>query len=379
MTERINAERLAEIFIDLCQTDSPSKKEGRIADRLKEIFAGLGADTVQEDDSAARTGADCGNLLIRFEGSLEREPVFFNSHMDTVQPCEGIEVVRQGNTFASGGDTILGADDKSGIAILIEVMRIIRENKLPHGPVEFVFTTGEEIGLLGAKALNFPDMRATIGYALDTTGTDLVITGAPAANRLLIEIEGLAAHAGLNPEKGISAILIGAQAIAALKLGRLDEESTANIGTIEGGTATNIVPERVVIKGEVRSHSEAKLAGYTEEIRRTFEQSVAAHTDPAGESNVPRLQVTVHEEYPVMKIKDHDPVLRRIETAAAALHREITYTVAGGGSDANIFFSRGRSCAIIGTGMSNVHSTEETIDLSAMVRAAELVLAILTV
>ncbi len=378
MKRHINDERLGNLFTSLCEIDSPSKQEGRVAARLKEIFTKLGPETILEDDSASQTGSDCGNLLVRFQGSLDRQPVFFNCHMDTVEPGVGVKVKRQGDTFFSAGDTVLGADDKSGIAVFIEVMQVLKENRIPHGPVEFLFTTCEEMGLLGIKALNFPDMQAKIGYALDSTGIDRIIFGAPAANRLVVEIVGLAAHAGLNPEKGINAIQLGAQAIAKLDLGRLDEESTANIGLIAGGTATNIIADKVVIKGEVRSHSESKLAAYTEAIRKQFEHAVL---DGSGQADggPPTLSFKVNKEYSVMKIKKDDPVRQRIEQAAAKLNRELQFTMAGGGSDANILCKQGRSCLIIGTGMTNVHSTEESIDLRDMVRTAELVMGILTI
>jgi tripeptide aminopeptidase len=378
MKGQINQKRLGDLFTSLCEIDSPSRKEGRIAARLQEIFAGLDADAILEDDSASQTGSDSGNLLVRFDGSLDRQPVFFNCHMDTVEPGVGVKVRRQGDTFFSAGDTVLGADDKSGITVFIEVMHTLKENKIPHGPVEFLFTTCEEIGLLGIKALNFPDMQAEIGYALDTTGTGRVIIGAPAANRLIIEISGLAAHAGLNPEKGINAIQLGAQAIARLDLGRLDEESTANIGLIAGGTATNIIPDKVVIQGEVRSHSESKLAVYTEKIRKQFEQTVLDHPRRVNDGGQPALAFSVNKEYPAMQVKRDDPVRKRIEKAAAGLNRKLQFTVAGGGSDANILCSQGRSCLIVGTGMNHVHTTEESIDLQDMVRTAELVMAILT-
>jgi tripeptide aminopeptidase len=378
MTEIINVARLADRFTSLCEIDSPSKKEGRVATRLQEIFTGFGADLVLADDSASRTGADCGNLLVRFNGTLDRQSIFFNCHMDTVEPGVGVKVRRRGDTFTSAGETILGADDKSGIAIFIEVMQTLQEEKIPYGPVEFIFTTCEEIGLLGVKALNFPDMQAEIGYALDSSGTDRVVIGAPAANSLTVEISGIAAHAGLEPEKGINAIQLGAQAIARLHLGRLDQESTANIGLIAGGTATNIVADKVIIKGEVRSHAEDRLAAYTEKMRKTFEQTVHEWTDPKRRSINPGLVFGVHKEYPAMRLKESDPVLQRIARAAAGLNRKLDFVVAGGGSDANIFCSQGRPCAIIGTGMTNVHSTEESIDLADMVRTAELVKGILT-
>lgn len=379
MQNSINPERLADVFTSLCETVSPSKKEAAVASYLKKVFAELGADHIEEDASASQTGSDSGNLLVRFASrGLELEPVFFNCHMDTVQPGENIRVKRQGGVFSSAGDTILGADDKSGIAVLIEVMRTLKEKGLEHGPVEFLFTTSEEVGLLGAKAMQFPAIQARMGYALDTTETDRVIVGAPAANRLEIEVMGLAAHAGLSPEKGINAIHLAAKAIAQLHLGRLDPESTANIGLISGGTATNIVPAKVMIHGEVRSHSEAKLAAYTEEIHETFKHAVDDWSEPLSNAAKPELHFAVSPEYPVMRLDRGAPVLARIEAAATRLGRTLEFAVAGGGSDANIFNSRGLACAIIGTGMDKVHTIDESIDLRDMVKTAELVLAVIT-
>lgn len=375
----LNHERLADLFVTLCEIDSPAAKEGVLAARLKEILAPLALEIV-EDDSKARTGSDSGNLIVRFpDGGLALEPVFFNCHLDTVEPSGGVRVIREGNRFRSAGDTVLGGDDKSGIAILVEVMRTLREHGIPHGPVEFVFTTSEEVGLLGAKAFDFRQLKAMYGYALDSTGIDRIIIGAPAANRFEVEISGVAAHAGLSPEKGINAIQLAAKAIAGLKLGRLDGESTANIGLIEGGTATNIIPAVVRMKGEVRSHSDHKLEHFTAAIVKSMEESVAAWQDPDGMADGrPAITVSVHQDYPVLKLSVSDPVIRRAAAAAASLGREIDFVVAGGGSDANIFNSYGLPCAILSTGMDKVHSTAETILLDDMVRTAELVMNILT-
>jgi len=379
MQKIINRERLADVFTTLCEIDSPSKKEARIAAFLKKTFHDLGADSIIEDDSAALTGSDSGNLLVRFAGDQhDIEPVFFNCHMDTVHPGEGVRVRRQGDVFTSAGETILGADDKSGIAVFIETMRTLRENRIPHGPVEFLFTTCEEVGLLGVKAFQFPLIRAQMGYVFDTSGIDRVVIGAPAANRLAIEITGASAHAGLNPENGINAIQLAAIAIASLHLGRLDDESTANIGLISGGTATNIIPDQVAIAGEVRSHSETKLAAFTREMEEAFNKMVAEWTVPARGAVQPKLIFTVNQEYPVMRIDRNAPVIQRVEKAATALSRTLRYEVAGGGSDANIFNHHGLPCAIIGTGMNKVHTTEETICLDDMVRTAEVVISILT-
>ena len=375
----INLERLASVFTTLCEIDSPSKQEGRVAAYLKSVFVAMGAE-VSEDDSAKQTGSDCGNLFVRFpDGGLDREPVFFNCHMDTVLPATGVKVKREGEVFTSAGDTVLGSDDKAGIAVLIEVMRTLQEKNIPYGPVEYIFTTCEEVGLMGAKALDPSAVKAKIGYALDSSGINRVIVGAPAANRITATIKGVAAHAGLSPEKGISAIHLAVKAIARLKLGRLDPESTANIGLITGGTATNIIPESVLVHGEVRSHTVGKLEEYTQKMKDVFQDEIDNWTDPENiVTDKPSLDFRVIQEYPVMQLDKESAVIKRAKEAATSLDAELDYVVAGGGSDANIFNSLGIQCAIISTGMDKVHSTQETIKLSDMASTADLVMAILT-
>jgi len=375
----VNRERLATNFTELCEIDSPSRREGRISRRLQQIFRELGALEIIEDDSSSRTGSECGNLIIRFAGDLGLEPIFFSCHMDTVQPAEGVRVKRVGDLFTSAGDTILGSDDKSGIAACIEAMQLLGETGQPHRPVEFVITTCEEIGLVGAKALDPHLVQAREGYALDSSGFARVITHAPAANRLTITVNGVAAHAGLHPEWGVSALILAAQALAKVPTGRIDEETTANFGTISGGAASNIVPEKVVIEGEVRSHSEEKLARVTEEIREIFNSTVTAWTDPTGSAKgTPSVQVEVRQDFPVMQLSKEDRVLRRVEAAARSIGMALSYERAGGGSDANIFNGHGLATAIIATGMTNVHSTREQVELQDMVDLTRLLLALMT-
>jgi tripeptide aminopeptidase len=377
----LDAERLATLFTTLCEIDSPSTREGKIAAFLRHLFtAEFPKATIIEDQSALRTGSDSGNLLIRFPGRLPLEPVFFNCHLDTVQPGEGVKVRRTGTLFSSNTETILGGDDKAGIAVLVEVMRSLRDSGCPHGPVELLFTTCEEIGLLGAKNFDPGLLLATMGYALDSTGIDQVIIGAPAANHLAITISGRAAHAGLNPEQGINAIQLAARALANMDLGRLDEESTANIGLISGGVATNIIPATVVLQGEIRSHSPEKLARHTSRIEDIFTRTVAGWQDASGQApGQPTLNFQATPQYPALKLSREDQVLKRIDQAAAVLSRQIQYIVAGGGSDANIFNGYGLKTAILSTGMQKVHTTEEQIDLCDMLRTAELVFSMLTI
>lgn len=377
MNNLINRERLATTFTTLCEISSPSKKEKPVADYLKVLFADLGADEIIEDGSRSVTGSDSGNLIIRFNGNGQGEGVFFSCHMDTVEPGNNVKVARTGDIFTSRGDTILGSDDKSGIAGIIELLTIIKEGNLSHCLIEVVLTTCEEIGLLGAKTIDHKQISAPYGYALDSSGIDTVITGAPAANKFKIRVHGAAAHAGLNPELGINAIQIAAGAIAGLRLGRIDEETTANIGLVEGGVATNIVPELATIRGEVRSHSQEKLDLHTRQIEEAFTQAVKDWQNPSGASDQrPTVEIDIEAEYPAMKLGTDTPVLQRLRRAEEKSGKELNFIVAGGGSDANIFNGYGIPTAIIATGMDKVHTTDEQIDLANLVKLTELLIGI---
>jgi len=376
---RIDRERLAGVFIRLCETDSPSWNEKKIAELLKEIFSGLAADEIIEDQSAAKTGSDSGNLIIRFNGPKKSEGLFLNCHMDTVQPCVGVRVQRNGDIFSSRGNTILGSDDKSGIAAIVEAIHCLRENSINHPSFDIILTTCEEVGLLGAKSLDPSIIRAKMGYSLDSTGFGTIIIDAPAANELNINIRGRAAHAGLHPELGISAIKLAAQALVNAPQGRIDSESTVNFGTIQGGTAGNVVPEEVDILGEVRSHSLEKLNRLTDRIRDSFSRAIEEWHDPTGEvGSKPLLTFQAKLDYPLMKLNPEDPVVQRIDHAARTIGINLEHKIAGGGSDANILNGYGLPTAIVSTGMNNVHSTEEQVDLRDMVALTELILALLT-
>ncbi|OQX19373.1 MAG: peptidase M20 [Desulfobulbaceae bacterium A2] len=361
-------ERLAATFIRLCETDSPSRCERRMAVLMRELCTGLGASSIDEDDSAAVTGSECGNLLVRFDGDPALEPVLLNCHLDTVEPGTGVRVLRLGDTFTSAGDTILGADDKAGIAAIVEALHSLRDAGQHHAPVELLLTTCEEIGLLGAKAFDVSRLRARMGYALDTSGMGRVVLAAPASNRLRISVRGVAAHAGLNPETGLNAIRLAAMALAQAPCGRIDRESTVNFGTIRGGTASNIVPDLVEIDGEVRSHSESKLEKLTEEIRRCFAEASQLMAIPGRTL----AEVAVTRDFPAMRIAEDAPVARRIAEAASRIAMPLEFTVAGGGSDANILSGQGIPTVIVASGMRQVHSTEEHAHLPDLVRLSEL-------
>lgn len=371
----LDQERLARTFVRLCETDSPSLHEAGMAALLRGIFTELGADAIIEDESAARTGADCGNLIMRFDGDPGREALFINCHMDTVEPGIGVRVRRQDGVFSSAGDTVLGADDKAGIAALIEALQALRDQGLAICPLDCVFTTAEEIGLLGAKALDPGLIRARMGYALDTSGSGRVVVAAPACKRMVIRLRGVAAHAGLHPEWGVSALKLAARALAAAPDGRIDHETTVNFATIGGGTAINIVPELVTLEAEARSHSLEKLDAVVREIETIFRRTVGEWRDPSGQAQGrPAIEIEIEDAFPLMRLERTDPVLRRIESAAAGAGMELDFVAAGGGSDANVFNGRDLATAIVFTGMHRVHSTDEQVELADMVALTRLLM-----
>ncbi len=372
----INPERLAQTFKVLVQCDSVSRSEGRFAALLQKRLEALGVAT-QFDRSAPQTGSDTGNLVGRLAGAVGKAPLLFSAHMDTVQPGVGIRPVFEGGVFRSSGDTILGADDKSAIAILLEALAALNEAGRPHAPLELVFSTCEEIGLLGAKHLDVDLLSARIGYVLDARDPDRLINRAPAANRLSLEVLGKEAHAGASPEKGINAIFIASRAIAGLEWGRLDRETTCNIGTLRGGVATNIVPARVTIDAEVRSHCETKLKRATQRIIDAFQHAVDTYDPRPVDGSKPRFAYRLEPDFMRTHIPEDHAVVKLAVEAAHRLGRSLRTQPAGGGSDANVFFQKGIVAGVLGTGMHDPHTLDERVALADMVRACELVVEII--
>ncbi|MGD8837758.1 MAG: M20/M25/M40 family metallo-hydrolase [Desulfobacteraceae bacterium] len=373
----INKDRLAQSFVGLVKIDSVSKEEGALCRFLQTRLSRLGVETLV-DDAGVAVGGDSGNLIGRFHGNRTVAPLLLSAHMDTVEPGRGVRPVLVDGIFRSGGETVLGADDKCGIAIILEALACIVQDRRPCGPLELVFSVCEEIGLQGAKHLAYDQLTARMGYVLDTRNPEVIITRAPAAHRITLQVDGKAAHAGAEPEKGVNAIALAAKAIAALELGRIDAETTCNIGIIEGGVATNIVPAKVVIQGEVRSHDRAKLSSVTDNIVQAFQKAV---NESKAERNgfTAELSVEVALDFDLLAVpQDHD-VVKLAHQAAANLHRKIYTASSGGGSDANILNQHGIAAGVLGTGCENVHTVQERVALDDMVRAAELLVEIIRI
>ncbi len=371
----INAQRMAQRFKALVEIDSLSRKERDVALAIEKILTGLGAEVVY-DFAGEKVGGNCSNMIARFRGTVDVEPIFLCGHMDTVGPGEGVRAVFADGVFRSDGTTVLGADDKSAVVIILEVMETMLEHKMDHPPVEVIFTVCEEIGLKGAKNLDYSLIDARFGYILDSADMEGIVTRAPAANKITVKVYGKSAHAGSSPEKGINAITVAARAVSRLDLGRIDEETTCNIGTIQGGVATNIVPEKVELQGEARSHDPEKLKMVSRNITRTFEtviEEFKALGLPA------RVETMIEEDFPNTRIPEDHKVIRLARKAAGNLGIPLGSRTTGGGADANVFFGKGLVAGVLGTGMTDIHTVNESIALKDMENTAHLILEILKI
>lgn len=355
----INEQRLVSSFVELARIDSLSGQEQAVGERVMDALRALGAE-VERDG--------IGNVFGRLPG--RGEPLLLNAHMDTVGPVGNIQPVLSEGVIRSDGRTILGADDKAGIAVILEAAQTALERGLPLPPLDILFTVQEEVGLCGAKAFDTSRLRAKEGIGLDTGGPPgTVAVAAPTHDVLKAVIHGIAAHAGAEPEKGISAIVVAAEAITRMPLGRIDEETTANIGLINGGRALNIVPDLAEVRGEARSRDKAKLEAQVRRMVGAFEEAAAHHGA--------RVEVEVNREYTGFRLTPDEPIIRLLARGAAEVGLEPSYIETGGGSDANIFNAAGVRIVNISCGMQQVHTTSEQIAVADMVRTAEWLLACL--
>jgi tripeptide aminopeptidase len=373
----INQERLKNFLIELIKIDSLSRKERDVAMRLKREMEELGA-TVSIDDAGEKVGGNVGNLIAHFSGNVPRsQPLLLSAHMDTVVPGEGIVPILDGNILHTDGRTVLGGDDKSGVAIICEVLRVVKENRLPCSDVDVVFTICEEAGLIGAKCLDVGKLRARTGLVLDSDSVGFLFTKAPAANRIEFRVHGLEAHAGVCPEKGINAIKVAAEGIAQMRLGRIDHETTANLGVVEGGMAVNIVPNQVILRGEARSHSEEKLNRQTEHMKSCLEDAAARHVlELDGKQYAATVEAKIERDYDRMDVPDTAPIVKLVHAAAKNLNLEVKTLATGGGCDANVLNQKGLVVANLSTGMREIHTVKEWLDLRDLNVAAQMVLEI---
>lgn len=360
-------EKVRETLIRLLEMNTPPGHEGPVADFLEGELQAMGFATWR-DDAGQKVGGQTGNVLARLSGTVPDAPaIFFNAHMDTVAPTEGLVIREENGVLRSSGNTILGADDKAGLTAILEGLRAAIAEGFPRPTLEVAFTICEENGLWGAKYLDYASLTARQGYAFDS-GKPVggIVNAAPSQNSMTFVVHGVASHAGAAPEKGVNAILLASQAITRMPLGRIDHETTSNIGVIHGGQATNIVPDRVECRGEARSHSEEKLQRQTDAMCDAFRQ--------AADAGGGRAEITVTRSYDRFHVDADDPLVQRAaEAARRAGVADPSIHAGGGGSDANVFNKHGVSTVVIGLGYENVHAVDEYVAIEDVATAAHVV------
>lgn len=365
----VNETRLVETFLAMVRQNTPPRQEKAASEIGHRILMELGFEC-EYDDAGEKVGGNIGNLIAFKKGTIPEAPtIFFSSHFDTVEATPGLEPMVDGDIIRSNGKTILGADDISGMAPILEAMRILDEQKIPHGDIQLLLTICEEIGLVGAKHMDPSRIKAQFGYVLDAgPPVGSLVYSAPTQDIFEVWIHGKPAHAGAQPEDGVSAILVAARAMARMKLGRIDHETTANVGTISGGTATNIIPAECYLKCEARSRNQAKLDKQRAHMMACFEEEATS----AGIT----VEFKSENAYQMYELEMEDPVLTVGMAAAERIGLEPLLRVTGGGADANIFNAVGVPTTVLGCGMENIHRHDEFVRISDMVKSTQFVVSI---
>lgn len=366
----INQERLLKTFLEYVQIDSETGNEKNMGERLIKDLEALGC-KVWKDNAGEKIESNGFNVYAKLDGDDSMEPLLFSAHMDTVKPGNGVKPVVADGIIKSSGDTILGGDDKSGVVGIIEALSVVREKSMKHRPVEVLFSVSEEGGMRGAKNADYTQFASREAVVLDSGGNvGAVMTAAPGQIKFNATVTGKSAHAGVAPETGINAIQAAAAGIAAMKLLRIDEETTANIATFKSEYATNIVPEKAVIYGEVRSRSVEKLNAQADHMKTCMEEACKKY----GAT----LELDLETAYLSYTIAAEDPLVKKVEDACGKIGVSMKIGASGGGSDANIMNHNGLKAVVLGTGMDKVHTTAEQITVQNLNDTAHLCLALMS-
>lgn len=361
----INENRLIDLFLQLCQIDAPPLAEKDSVAWTKNYLEKLGLE-VWEDSAAEEIGGNANNLFAKLQGNKPGAPrMFLSAHFDTVEPTAGLIIEERDGVFWSASDTILGADDKGGMAPAIEAVHALMETGEPHGDVYLLLSCAEEIGLKGAAAMKLKDLNLDFGFVLDTgPPVGSYVNRTATHDKLQITMHGKPAHAGKDPEKGINAIVVASQAISRMKIGRIDEETTANLGMIEGGTGTNVVCAKVVIQAEARSASVEKLDAQVAHMIGEFEK--------AARENNTTVEIIHKRHYHAYHVPENARVVEVGKRASVALGLNPELRLTLGGSDANVFNAMGIESIVMATAMEAIHTHEEHISREGLILTAKL-------
>lgn len=357
----VNQKRLVNTFLELVKIDSPSGYEKPMADEMEKRLKALGGNVYRDEHD---------NLYAKFKGS--GEPFLFNCHLDTVEPGRNIQPKVENDRIVSNGKTIVGGDAKAGLAIILEMLTCLKENNLKHIPLEIFLTVSEEIGLIGAINADYNQLTAKTGITLDGSKDIKNVTiSAPGYCKVDATILGRAAHAGAEPEKGINAIKIASQIINKLKLGRIDFETTANIGLIQGGTARNSVPDSVTINGEIRSRNLKKMDRLAEQYQKVFDSIMEKHPEAS-------IDLTIHKEFNPYYFNEKKVIIKKLESALKKNNLKLNFDHAGGGTDVNIMHMHGIEAVAVGNGAYNTHTKSEYVVIPELVQAVEVSISLAT-
>ncbi|MBR4682304.1 MAG: M20/M25/M40 family metallo-hydrolase [Elusimicrobiaceae bacterium] len=376
---KLNSKRLLDTFVQLVQIDSESFTEKKIQEFVSKELKKIGC-RVMVDKAGSKFDTNArGNVLGFLPGTVASQPFVLVAHLDTVRPGRGVKPQVKKDCVTSDGTTILGADDKAGVAIILEVLRVLQEQKIPHPPVEVLFTLCEERGMYGSKNLDYRKLKGREGLILDNEEVGELLIQGPRVNDIKVEVIGLAAHAGVCPEKGISALEVAAYALSHIKLGRIDKETVANFGVVQGGQVTNIVMDRCTLLGEARSLSDRKLDIQTAQMKRAFEQAVKHFTRRIdGRVCKPKINFSVSTRYAAVCVSKSHPIVSSVLAAAKRLHLPLRLASSGGGCDANVLSGLGFTLPNLGVGVRDCHTVKEKLILKEFYAAFELVLSTVT-
>ena len=366
----INQARLVKTFTDLVKIDSESKNEIDVAIYIKNKLKKLGI-SYKIDSSKKLTKSNHGNIIATLGKNKKYPTILLSSHMDTVTNGKSIKPVVKKNYITSDGRTILGADDKSGLAIILETLEVLKKNKLKHCNIEVAITTCEEIGLLGARYLDYKLLKAKEGIVLDSTSPERLVFKGPSSDYFNITIKGIEAHSGINPEHGLSSIAVSAEIITKMKTGRINKNTTINIGRINGGSAVNIVPGQTEIMCEIRSHNERKIKSELSKIKKTL---TAANKKYKKINKNFNASIKVNRIYNSINIPKNIFIIKSILSTCKDFNYKVDLVETGGGADANFFVQNGINTVNLGTGMRDFHTTKEKLILKEFYQSANIVL-----
>ena len=375
MNVKINEKRLLDTFLKLVTIDSESYHEGTVHKHLLAELKKIGC-TVFVDKAGKKIGSDApGNIIASLKGTRTGKPFLLSVHMDTVKPGKGIKPQVKGGRVTSGGTTILGADDKAGVAVVLEILRTLKEQKPDCGPVQALFTLNEENGMGGAKNMDYSKVKGCDGLILDNESVSELLIQGPEVCDFKVTIQGVAAHAGVCPEKGISALEVAAKALSMMKLGRIDKDTVCNFGVINGGEVTNVVMPLLTLKGEVRSLYPQKLQKQIKHMKDCFAKAAKAFTKRVdGKTIKPVITIETPQRYGALSVPKTAPAVKLVLAAAKKHGVKLIAGASGGGCDANVMCQHGLLMPNLGVGCQKCHTTQEYLDLKEFYQAAAITL-----